>query len=66
VDDHVEAEREWILEDGSGEGVVDDGDEVVLFGEGDGFLKIDEADSGVSGRFDVEDFGERGKQAVQT
>ena len=61
VDDHVETERERLLQDRSGEGVVDDGDEIVFFGEGDGFVEVDEADGGIGGRLDVEDFGERGR-----
>src|SRR5580698_3243003 len=50
VDDHVEAERERLLEDWRCEGVIDDGDEVVFFGKGDGFLEIDEADGGIGWR----------------
>ena len=49
VNDHVEAERERVLQHRAGEGVVDDGDEVVFFGEGDGFVQVDEADVGFVG-----------------
>src|SRR5580698_7710453 len=52
-------------ESGRCKGVVDDGDEIVFFGKGDGFLEIDEAHGGIGGRLDVEDFGERGEQAVE-
>src|SRR5579872_1094732 len=65
VDDHVEAERERLLQDRCCKSVVDDGDEIVFFGEGDGLLEIDEAHGRVGRRLDVEDFGERGQQAVE-
>src|SRR6201999_2997860 len=39
--------------------------EVVLFGEGDGFLEVDEADGGVGWRLELEDCGEREEQAVE-
>src|SRR4029077_6400083 len=60
----VEAQRERLLQDGRCEGVVDDGDQVVFFGESDGFFQIDEAKSWVGGRFDVENFASRSDQAL--
>src|SRR5258706_16216302 len=59
VNDHVITESDRILEHWRGESVVNDGDEFVFLGEGHGFVNIDEAKSGIGGRFDVKNFGTR-------
>src|SRR5882762_2824193 len=63
VDDDVEAKFDRLLQNGSGESVVDDRDEIVVLGEGDGSFKIYEAQRGVGGRFDVQNFAARSDQA---
>ena len=63
---HVVAERDGILQERRCKSVVDDGDEFVFFGERHGFVNIDEAEGGVSGRFDVKNFRTRRDKILNT
>ena len=59
VDHHVVAHGDGILQYRRGKGVVDDGHELVFFCEGHRFVEVHEAQHGVGGRFDIENFRAR-------
>src|SRR5215470_5034489 len=54
VKDDIESELDGFLQDGAGEGVVDERDEIPFAREGDSCLQVNEAEDGIGGRFDVE------------
>ncbi len=66
VHHQVETHFDGLLQRGAGEGVVDHRDEIVPFGEGRGFFKVDQAQGGIAGRFDVKHFGAGGEQVFDT
>ena len=49
MDDEVDAEVEWSLIHGSGEGAVDEGEDVVFFGDVVESFEVEDVEVGVGG-----------------
>src|SRR5438046_7996693 len=57
VNDHIETDFDGLLQDGRGEGIVNDRYELVFFCESDGFLKVNETQCRIGWGLDIQNFG---------